>query len=119
MSWKFPIPNRWWAILTLVCLTVQNLRATSRQSESSARPAEYSGRAEGHGKGEDVESIRSLTTRGELPSLSHLLELTHAVLSQAERTAAEAERNRKAEYAVRALIVLGLLKVLQPTRFGG
>jgi hypothetical protein len=25
MSGKFPIPNRWWAILTLVCLTVQNL----------------------------------------------------------------------------------------------
>jgi hypothetical protein len=106
--------------LTLVCLTVQNLRATSRQSESSARPAEYAGRAEGHGKGEDVESIRSLTTRGELLSLSHLLELTHAVVSQAERTAAEAERNRKADYAaVRALIELGLLKVLRPICFGG
>jgi hypothetical protein len=67
-----------------------------------------------------VESIRSLTTRGELPSLSHLLELTHAVASQAERTAAEAGRSRKADdAAVRALIESGLLKVLQPTRFGG
>jgi hypothetical protein len=67
-----------------------------------------------------VESIRSLTTRGELPSLSHLLELTHAVGSQAERTAAEAGRSRKADdAAVRALIESGLLKVLQPTRFGG
>jgi hypothetical protein len=36
MSWKFPIPNRWWAILTLVCLTVQNLRAT-RSNRSSVR----------------------------------------------------------------------------------
>jgi hypothetical protein len=67
-----------------------------------------------------VESIRSLTTRGELPSLSHLLELTHAVGSQAERTAAEARRSRKADdAAVRAPIESGLLKVLQPTRFGG
>jgi hypothetical protein len=67
-----------------------------------------------------VESIRSLTTCGELPSLGHLLELTHAVGSQAERTAAEAERNRKADdVAVRALTESGLLKVLQPTRFGG
>jgi len=68
----------------------------------------------------NVESIRSLTTRGELTSLSHLLELTHAVGSQAERTAAEAGRSRKADdAAVRALIETGLLKVLQPTRFGG
>jgi hypothetical protein len=62
-----------------------------------------------------VESIRSLTTRGELTSLSHLLELTHAVGSQAERTAAEAGRNRKADdAAVRALIESGLLKVCSP-----
>src|SRR5258708_4954333 len=68
----------------------------------------------------NVESIRSLTTRGELTSLSHLLELTHAVGSQAERTAAEAGRSRKADdAAVGALIESGLLKVLQPTRFGG
>jgi hypothetical protein len=67
-----------------------------------------------------VESIRSLTTRGELPSLSHLLELAHAVGSHVERTTAQAERNRKADdAAVRALIESGLLKVLQPTRFGG
>ena len=67
-----------------------------------------------------MESIRSLTTRGELTSLSHLLELAHAVGSQPERTAAEAERDRKADdAAVQALIESGLLKVLQPTRFGG
>jgi resorcinol 4-hydroxylase (FADH2) len=67
-----------------------------------------------------MESTRSRTTCGELPSLSHLLELTHTVGSQAERTAAEAERNRKADdAAVRALIESGLLKVLQPARFGG
>jgi hypothetical protein len=59
----------------------------------------------GTAKGGNVESIRSLTTRGELPSLSHLLELTHAVGSHAERPAAEAERTRKADNAaVRALI---------------
>jgi 3-hydroxy-9,10-secoandrosta-1,3,5(10)-triene-9,17-dione monooxygenase len=53
-------------------------------------------------------------------SLNHLLELAHAVGSQAERTAAEAERNRKADdAAVRTLIESGLLKVLQPARFGG
>jgi hypothetical protein len=67
-----------------------------------------------------VESIRSYTSRGELPSLSHLLELAHAVGSQAERTAAEAERNRKADdTTVRALIESDLLKVLQSARFGG
>jgi hypothetical protein len=65
-----------------------------------------------------VESIKSRTTPGELPSLNHLLELAHAVGSQAERTAAEAERNRKADdAAVRTLIESGLLKVLQPARF--
>jgi hypothetical protein len=73
----------------------------------------------GAAKGDDVESIRSRTSRGELPSLSHPLELAHAVGSQAERTAAEAERNRKADdAAVRTLIESGLLKVLQPARFG-
>jgi alkylation response protein AidB-like acyl-CoA dehydrogenase len=67
-----------------------------------------------------VESVRSQTTRGELPSLSHLLELTHAVGLQVERTAAEAERDRKADDpAVQELIESGLLKVLQPARFGG
>ena len=67
-----------------------------------------------------MESVRSQTTRGELPSLSHLLELTHAVGLQVERTAAEAERDRKADdAAVQALIESGLLKVLQPARFGG
>jgi hypothetical protein len=50
-------------------------------------------------RGSDVESIRSRTSRGEVPSLSDLLELTHTVGSQAERTAAEAERNRKADDA--------------------
>jgi hypothetical protein len=46
--------------------------------------------------------------------------IPHAVGSQAERTAAEAGRSRKADdAAVRALIESGLLKVLQPTRFGG
>jgi hypothetical protein len=60
-------------------------------------------------KGSDVESIRSRAIRGELPSLSHLLELAHAVGSQAERTAAESERNRKTdEAAVRTLIESGL-----------
>jgi len=74
----------------------------------------------GVAKGSDVESIRSRAIRGELPSLSHLLELAHAVGSQAERTAAESERNRKTdEAAVRTLIESGLLKVLQPARFGG
>jgi hypothetical protein len=64
-----------------------------------------------------MESTRSRTIRGELPSLSHLLELTHTVGSQAERTAAEAERDRKADdAAVRALIESGLLKLLQPAR---
>jgi hypothetical protein len=73
----------------------------------------------GMAKEGDVESIKSRTTRGELSSLSHLLELTQAVGSQAERTAAEAERDRKADdAAVQALIESGLLKVLQPTRFG-
>jgi alkylation response protein AidB-like acyl-CoA dehydrogenase len=70
--------------------------------------------------GDVVESIRSRTSRGELPSLSHLLELAHAVGSEAERTAAEAERNRKADdAAARALIESDVLKVLQPARFGG
>ena len=74
----------------------------------------------GTAKGDDVESIRTRTTRSELPSLSHLLELAHAVGSQAERTSAEAERDRKADdAAVQALIESGLLKVLQPARFGG
>lgn len=67
----------------------------------------------GTAKGDDVESIRTRTTRSELPSLSHLLELAHAVGSQAERTSAEAERDRKADdAAVQALIKSSLLKVL-------
>jgi resorcinol 4-hydroxylase (FADH2) len=71
-------------------------------------------------KGDDVESITTRTTRVELPSLNHLLELTHAIGSEAERAAAEAERNRKADDAVvRTLVESGLLKVLQPARFGG
>jgi hypothetical protein len=66
-----------------------------------------------------VESIKSRTTPGKLSSLNHLLELAHAVGSQAELTAAEAERNRKADdAAVRTLIESGLLRVLQPARFG-
>src|ERR1700730_8143294 len=68
----------------------------------------------------DVESIRSRTSRDELPSLSHLLELAHAVGSQAESTAADAERSRKRhKTAVRELIESGLLKLLQPSRFVG
>ena len=54
------------------------------------------------------------------PSLSHLLELAHTVGAQAERMADEAERNRRVDDSVvRALIESGLLKVLQPARFGG
>jgi 3-hydroxy-9,10-secoandrosta-1,3,5(10)-triene-9,17-dione monooxygenase len=58
--------------------------------------------------------------RNDPPPLSRLIELANTVGSQAERTAAEAERNRKAdESAVRTLTESGLLKVLQPVRFGG
>lgn len=53
-------------------------------------------------------------------SLNRLLELAHELGSRAEASAAEAERNRRADdAAMRALIESGLLKVLQPARFGG
>jgi 3-hydroxy-9,10-secoandrosta-1,3,5(10)-triene-9,17-dione monooxygenase len=56
----------------------------------------------------------------ESPSLSHFLEQAHAIGQQAERTAAEAERNRQADdRVVHSLIDSGLLKILQPRRFGG
>jgi 3-hydroxy-9,10-secoandrosta-1,3,5(10)-triene-9,17-dione monooxygenase len=69
---------------------------------------------------DDVESTASRATRNEPPSLNSLLALADAVGAKAERTAAEAEQNRKADdTAVRSLIESGLLKVLQPVRFGG
>ena len=83
------------AILTLVCITVQNLRATSSSRKAVSVRQNARAAPKGTAKGGDVESIRSLTTCGELPSLSHRPELTHAVGSQAERTAAEASEIAK------------------------
>jgi hypothetical protein len=78
--------------------------AVQRANGRKAVPVPQNARAapKGTARGDDVESIRTRTTRGELSSLSHLLELTHAVGSQAECTAAEAERNRKAGLATSA-----------------
>ncbi len=71
-------------------------------------------------RGGDVESVKSRAARDDHPPMSRLLELANTVGSQAERTAVEAEQSRKADdSAVRALIESGLLKVLQPARFGG
>jgi 3-hydroxy-9,10-secoandrosta-1,3,5(10)-triene-9,17-dione monooxygenase len=67
-----------------------------------------------------MASTTSQKARDESPSLSHFLEQAHAIGQQAERTAAEAERNRQADdRVVRSLLDSGLLKILQPRRFGG
>jgi alkylation response protein AidB-like acyl-CoA dehydrogenase len=67
-----------------------------------------------------MASSASQKARDESPSLSHFLEQAHAIGQQAERTAAEAERNRQADDGViHSLIDSGLLKILQPRRFGG
>ena len=53
-------------------------------------------------------------------SLSHFLEQAHAIGEQAERTAADAERNRQADdRMVRSLFDSGLLRILHAKRFGG
>jgi alkylation response protein AidB-like acyl-CoA dehydrogenase len=68
-----------------------------------------------------VDPVVKSDTKGSKPvRLSRLLELADGVGLQAERAAAEAERNRRADdAAVHALIESGLLKILQPARFGG
>src|SRR5260370_25626029 len=54
------------------------------------------------------------------PSLSHFLEQAHTIGQQVTRTAAEAERTRQADdRVVQSLIDSGILKILQPRRFGG
>jgi alkylation response protein AidB-like acyl-CoA dehydrogenase len=64
--------------------------------------------------------MASSVSSGESPSLSHFLEQAHAIGQQAERTAVGAERNRQADDGVvHSLIDSGLLKILQPKRFGG
>jgi len=63
---------------------------------------------------------RNRKTADESLSLNHFLEQAHAIGEHAERTAAEAERNRHADdRAVRALIDSGLLRILHAKRFGG
>jgi 3-hydroxy-9,10-secoandrosta-1,3,5(10)-triene-9,17-dione monooxygenase len=72
------------------------------------------------GDEKSVASKPETTMHQTPPSLSHLLDLAHTVGAQAERTADEAERNRRVDDSVvRALIESGLMKVLRPKRFGG
>jgi 3-hydroxy-9,10-secoandrosta-1,3,5(10)-triene-9,17-dione monooxygenase len=67
-----------------------------------------------------MASGASQKARDESPSLSYFLEQARAIGEQAERTAAEAERNRQADdRVVRSLIDSGLLKILHAKRFGG
>src|SRR5579864_7482665 len=63
----------------------------------------------------EKEADMASSASQESPSLSHFLEQAHAIGQQAERTAAEAERNRHADDSVvHSLIDSGLLKILQP-----
>jgi 3-hydroxy-9,10-secoandrosta-1,3,5(10)-triene-9,17-dione monooxygenase len=55
-----------------------------------------------------------------VPSLAQMLEQAEALGAEAETSALEAERNRKADdRTVGALVQSGLLKVMAPSRYGG